>query len=155
MRNNYVSPEMPIWFNIWQRNDYNYNRQWNNCVSREMPNFQKPPELPLYCFVISGKSQNHFQMGIQLHLMQYFSNEANCICQDQLNVFPTSALWFQVKVIIFFANLSSSPSLHHPCPWLGCIVYKHLCLPLEYCKLPSSNTLAILSSTTLYYRKLL
>ena len=35
----------------------------NNWVNPEMQNFQKPPELPLCCFVIPSKSQNHLQIS--------------------------------------------------------------------------------------------
>ena len=46
--------------------------------------------------------------------------------------FPFATLWFRLKSEI-------SQSLHHRCPW-PCIVYKHLCLPLQYCKLPAPNS---------------
>ena len=46
--------------------------------------------------------------------------------------FPFATLWFRLKSEI-------SQSLHRPCPW-PCIVYKHLCLPLQYCKLPAPNS---------------
>ena len=35
----------------------------NNCVSPEMPNFQKPPEVPLRCFLIPSKRENHLQIS--------------------------------------------------------------------------------------------